>query len=157
MILYNCFFNSSKLTKNLIGQRFFFTTNKSIADLINVKLWMLNNDYYVIYIFWIFYKKYSTAQNYIQHSILKLICQGQLPSQSALTILVLKTWVGLWPWKKSCPKYGPEKSRVQKNRVIVIQKENRLCNNDPGFLHTAVCNPYFGHFFKVPDPKKISG
>ena len=23
------------------------------------------------------------------------------PSQSATTILVLKTWVGLWPWKKS--------------------------------------------------------
>jgi hypothetical protein len=27
--------------------------------------------------------------------------------------------------KKPDPKYGPEKSRVQKNRVVVIQKEKR--------------------------------
>ena len=32
-----------------------------------------------------------------------------------------------------------------------------LNNNDPVFLHPAFCNPYFGPFFKVPDPKKISG
>ena len=36
----------------------------------------------------------------------------QSPSQSAPTILVLKTWIGLWPWKKSGPKYGPEKITV---------------------------------------------
>ena len=36
-------------------------------------------------------------------------------------------------------------------------KREQACNNDPGFLHTAVCNPYFGPFFKVSDPKKISG
>ena len=32
-----------------------------------------------------------------------------------------------------------------------------LNNTDPGFLHPDFCNPYFGPFFKVPDPKKISG
>ena len=32
-----------------------------------------------------------------------------------------------------------------------------LNNNDPVFLHPAFCNPYFGPFFKVPDPKNISG
>ena len=55
------------------------------------------------------------------------------------------------------------KMQGAKNRVIVVQKEKR-----PGcffsfwitmtlFLHPAFCNPYFGPFFKVPDPKKISG
>ena len=33
-------------------------------------------------------------------------CPKWSTSQSAPTILVLKTWVGLWPWKKSVPKYG---------------------------------------------------
>ena len=42
------------------------------------------------------------------------ICISPSPSQSVPTILVLKTWVGLWPSKKSCPKYGPEKSKVKK-------------------------------------------
>ena len=47
-----------------------------------------------------------------------------------------------------------EKSRVQKNRVIVILKEKRpgclfsfWITNDPVFLHTAFCNPYFGRIF----------
>ena len=31
-----------------------------------------------------------------------------------------------------------------------------LNKNDPVFLHPAFCNPYFGHFLKVPDPKKLS-
>ena len=44
------------------------------------------------------------------------------PSQSAPTILVLKTWVGLWPWKKSGPKYGPEKSRLQKTGSLLFKK-----------------------------------
>ena len=69
-----------------------------------------------------------------------------LPSQSAPTILVLKTWVGLWPWKKRS-KVWVAKSRVQKNRVIVIQKEKMpgclfsfLNKNDPVFctLHLAI-------------------
>ena len=42
----------------------------------------------------------------------------QLPSQSAPTILVLESWVGLWPWKKSGPYF---KKQVEKNRVIFIQ------------------------------------
>ena len=35
------------------------------------------------------------------------------PSQSAPSILVLTTWVSLWPWKKSGPKYEPENIRFQ--------------------------------------------
>ena len=46
------------------------------------------------------------------------------PSQSAPTILVLKTWVGLWPWKKLVQNMG-SKNQGAKNRVIVIQKEKR--------------------------------
>ena len=45
--------------------------------------------------------------------ILPALNCSYLPSQSAPTILVLKTWVGLWPWKKSGQKYGPEKSWLQ--------------------------------------------
>ena len=39
------------------------------------------------------------------------------PSQSAPTVLVFKTWVGLWTWKKI-------RSNIW-TRVIVIQKEKR--------------------------------
>ena len=48
-----------------------------------------------------------------------------LPSQSVPTILVLKTWVGLWPWKKNQVKNMGCKKQGAKNRVIIIQKENR--------------------------------
>ena len=46
----------------------------------------------------------------------------QLPSQSAPTILVLKTWVGLWPWIKSGPKHGPVKSKVKKTGSLLFKK-----------------------------------
>ena len=53
--------------------------------------------------------------------------------------------------KKSGPKYGPEKKQGAKNRVIFIQKEKK----QPGLLYSG---PFFRpDFFKVPDPKKISG
>ena len=67
------------------------------------------------------------------------------PSQSAPTILVFKRWVGLWPWKKSGPTYGPEKSRVQKIGSLLKKREKPrlpllfLNNNDPDFLHLAFC------------------
>ena len=48
------------------------------------------------------------------HSSCFYCCFCQWPSQFAPIILVLKIWVGLWPWKKPGPKYGPEKSRLQK-------------------------------------------
>ena len=79
----------------------------------------------------------------------------QSPNQSASTILVLKTWVGLWPWKKSGPKYGPEKIRLQKTGSLLFKKRRSSCpllflnNNDPvNFLHPAFCNPYFEPFFR---------
>ena len=49
------------------------------------------------------------------------------------------------------------KKQDAKNRVIVIQKEKRPGSLDPDFLYPAFCNQYLGPFFKVPDPKKISG
>ena len=52
--------------------------------------------------------------------------RSQTPSQSAPTILVYQfDLIFFRVWKKSGPKYGSEKSRVQKSRVIVIQKEKR--------------------------------
>ena len=51
---------------------------------------------------------------------------------------------------------GCEKQGAKKQGHCYSKRE-QACNNDPGFLHTAVCNPYFGPFFKVSDPKKISG
>ena len=58
---------------------------------------------------------------------------------------------------------GCKKQGVAKNWVIVIQKEKRQpglfsFNNDPVFCTLLFSGPYFGlDFFKVPDPKKISG
>ena len=43
-----------------------------------------------------------------------------------------------------------QKAGCKKNRVIVIRKKKEASNNDPGFLHPAVSNPYFGPFFRVP-------
>ena len=49
-----------------------------------------------------------------------------LPSQSTPTILVLKTWVGLWPWKKNqVQNMDLKKARWKKNRVVVVQKEKK--------------------------------
>ena len=61
------------------------------------------------------------------------------PSQSAPTILVLKTWVVLWPWKKIRSKIWSAKSRVQKTRSLLFKKRRGSCpllflnNNDPVF------------------------
>ena len=44
------------------------------------------------------------------------------PSQFAPTVLALKTWVGLWPWKKSGPKYGPEKKGFKKTGSLLFKK-----------------------------------
>ena len=69
-----------------------------------------------------------------------------LPSQSVPTILVLKTWIGLWPWKKIRSKIWDAKSRVQKTLLFKKRKGQLplLClnNNDPAF-----CTPYFGPWF----------
>ena len=89
--------------------------------------------------------------------------QTHSPSQSAPTILVLKTRVGLWPWKKLGTLLF-EKSRVQKTKVIVIQKEKR----QPGLFSFWItmtlffCTLLFAksrvpEFLKVPDPKNILG
>ena len=43
------------------------------------------------------------------------------PSQAVPTILVLKTWVGLWPCKKRS-KIWVAKSRVQKTRPLLFKK-----------------------------------
>ena len=76
-----------------------------------------------------------------------------LVSQSAPAILVLKTWVGLWPWKKSGQKYGIQKAGCKKQGHCYSKREEAawpllfLNNNDPVFLHPAFCKPYFGRFF----------
>ena len=56
------------------------------------------------------------------------------------------------------------KSMVQKTQGNCYSKREEaawpllfLNNNDPVILHPAFCNQYYGPFFKVPDPKKISG
>ena len=72
------------------------------------------------------------------------------PSQSAPTILVLRTWVGLWPWKKSGPKYGPEKSKVKCLFTFWITM----------ILFFALCffrSIFWTWFLKVPGPKEMSG
>ena len=57
------------------------------------------------------------------------------PSQSVLTILVLKTWVILWPWKKhwvqnmECKKQGP-KNRVQKTGSLLLKRRRRQAFSD---------------------------
>ena len=46
------------------------------------------------------------------------------PSQSVLTILVLKTWVILWPWKKKLgPKYGVQKAGSKKQGHCYSKRE----------------------------------
>ena len=60
------------------------------------------------------------------------------PSQSAPTFLVLKTRVGLWPWKKSGTLLF-EQSRVQKTKVIVFQKEKR----QPGLISFRITMTLF--------------
>ena len=55
----------------------------------------------------------------------KLSCTAVSPSQSAPTILVLKTWVGLWPCKKRS-KIWVAKSRVQKTGSLLF-KNRRGC------------------------------
>ena len=84
---------------------------------------------------------------------------AKLLSQSAPTILVLKTWVDLWPYKNQVKNMGCKKQGA-KNRVIDIQKENRAAASSlfwitmTLFLHPAFCTPCFGPcFLKVPDPK----
>ena len=47
------------------------------------------------------------------------------PSQSARTIIIiLKTWVGLWPWKKG-PKYGLQKARCKKAGSLLFSHSKR--------------------------------
>ena len=78
-----------------------------------------------------------------------------MPSQSSPTILVLKTWVGLDPEKKSGPKYGPEKSKVKKTLSLLFKKRR----GKAVFYSLLFSGRYFGPNFpvrKVPDPKKIS-
>ena len=48
-------------------------------------------------------------------------------SQSAPTILVLKTWVGLWPWKKLGPKYGVKKVGCKKQGHYYSKREEDSC------------------------------
>ena len=85
------------------------------------------------------------------------------PSQSVLTILVLKTWVGLWPWKKSGQKYGMQKAGCKKQGHYYSKREEGSClfsfwMTMTLFFAPCFLTPYFGPcFFKVPDPKKISG
>ena len=67
---------------------------------------------------------------------------AKLLSQSAPTILVLKTWVDLWPCKKKDPKYGLQKAGCKKKQGHCYSKREKaalrllfLNKNDP-----AVCN-----------------
>ena len=50
------------------------------------------------------------------------------PSQSAPIILVLKTWVGLWPCKKrkKGPKYGLQKAGCKKTGSLLFKKRRGL-------------------------------
>ena len=75
------------------------------------------------------------------------------PSQSATTILVLKTWVVFWPWKKIGSKIWSAKSSVQKTRSLLFKKRRRSCpllflnNNDPVFCTLLfaphILDPFF--------------
>ena len=87
----------------------------------------------------------SPETRVIERDQLFLPCT-HLPSQSAPTILVLKTWVGLWSWKKRS-EIWVAKSKVQKNRVIVIQKEKR-----PGcfFSFLITMTLFFATWFLQP-------
>ena len=78
------------------------------------------------------------------------------PSQSARTIIIiLKTWVGLWPWKKG-PKYGLQEARTarckKQGHFYPKREEFRLPllflnNNDPVFYTLLFSGPYFGPDF----------
>ena len=46
------------------------------------------------------------------------------------------------------------KKQGAKKQGYCYSKREEVSNNDPDFLHPAVCNPYFGPFFKVPDHRK---
>ena len=65
--------------------------------------------------------------------------------------------------KKSGPKYGPEKSRVQKMGSLLFKKEETawpllfLNNNDPVFCTLRFSGPYFGpDFFKATNGRMFS-
>ena len=60
---------------------------------------------------------------------------------------------------KKGPRYWLQKAGYKKSesREEAAWPLLFLNNNDPVFLHPAFCIPYFGPFFKVPDPKNISG
>ena len=62
----------------------------------------------------------------------------QAPSQSALTILVLKTWVSVRP----CKKQGAKKQGDCYSIFLFLNK------NDPGFFHPDFGKPNFGPFLK---------
>ena len=65
------------------------------------------------------------------------------PSQSVPTILVLKTWVGLWPCKKKVQNMGCKKQGAKTQGHCYSKREE-----------TRLLREYFEPFFKVPDPKK---
>ena len=69
------------------------------------------------------------------------------PIQSAPTKFVLKTWFGLWPWKKLGRKYALQKSGCKKRGQFYSKREEAL----------SFATHILDSFFKVPDPKKISG
>ena len=80
------------------------------------------------------------------------IKKTQPPSQSACTILVLKTWVGLWTWKKvqnmGCKKQGAKKQgHCYSKREEAAWSFLFLNYNDPVFLHPAFFRSIFCTWF----------
>ena len=84
--------------------------------------------------------------------------QTQSPSQSAPTILVLKTRVGLWPWKKNQAPCILKKQGAKNQGHCYSKKEEAawsllfLNNNDPVLLYPAFCKKQGSRFFKSSRP-----
>ena len=97
---------------------------------------------------------------------MQVLC-AHSPSQSEPTILVYQvdqiSFQSLELKKNQVQNIDLKKAGRKKQGHCYSKREEAawpllfLNNNDPVFLQSAFCNPYFGLFLTVPDPKKISG
>ena len=60
------------------------------------------------------------------YTIVDILCNTYSPSQSAPTILVFKTWVGLWPWKKKVQNMGCKKHGAKKQSHCYTKREEAI-------------------------------
>ena len=71
-----------------------------------------------------------------------------------ILIATYSCFENIWPWKNQVQTMGLQKAGCKKLGLCYQKREETrllllfLNNTDPGFLHPAFCNPYFGPFLK---------